>query len=526
MATVNGVVKPTVAGVSASSTLGNGGADYNTAEAELKKKIAQNQLNISTNKNFAESETARALKVIQERQAAGQDTTAQQKYLTNNLGYKAPTATTNTTNSVAQPAAAKTNASQGSTLMEQMLAIANREKQEFSYDPNSDPAYQAALKRASANIDTGNSAAQAEMNRRGILNSTITSDRMSEIASAEMGNVETTVIPQLMAQAYQKYQDQQNQEQQQFANMGSLAQMYTGEDQRGIDNTNTTAGLTGYLPFSQEAQSAINSIIQLKQQAEAKGITAAERTKLSAQADGYRAQLISLGIDPAAYSSAVNSTSASKNSNIGIRTLAGQTLDANNQAQSFNQTMDTRKQNFTEGQQGWQNNFQTQQQGWENKFKTEQQAYQAARDAISDNRWKAEFDQSVSQFGLNYALNQLQESNSTAYQQAQLALSQDDNARQWAITDYDMSKSTDAAKYSGMTATQVIDSARQMFTVKDAKTGKESFPTDATSQDNIYNYVGSLGLPMGQDDQVMLSLGLTKATINALDKKYGVTSGN
>lgn len=529
MATTTGIIKPTVAGSSASPTLGNGGADYNTAEAALKRKIAQNQLNIATNKDYGQSETTRALQVIKDRQDAGQDTSAQQKYLTTNLGYKAPTTNTNANantntgmasgstfsgNGIGSASQIKSNTSQSSELMDMMKTIATKQATQFSYDPDSDPAYQAALKRASANIDNGNSQAQAEMNRRGILNSTITSDRMGEIASSEMGNVETTIVPQLMAQAYQKYQDAQNQEQQQFTNMGTVSDKYTAEDQRGIENNFSESDRTGfYMP--EAAKPIVSQILQLKQQAETAGISAGDKAKLSAQADGYRAQLLSMGVDPSAYSATVNHNNASLNP--GIRTIAGQTLDSNKQAQVFNQNLQTKQDNRAEVQQGWENNF-----------ATEKQAYTAARDAISDSQWKTTFDQNASQFGLNYALNKLQQTDQVAYQQAQLALSQDDNSRQWATLDYDMSKSdgTDAAKYSGMTASQVLDSARQMFTVKNAQTGTESFPTDQASQDKIYNYVGSLGLPTGQDDQVMLSLGLSAATIKALDSKYGVSLGN
>lgn len=524
---VTGIIKPTVAGTAASPNLGNGGADYNTAESELKKKIAQNQINIATNKGHVQSETARALQVIKERGAAGQDTSAQQKYLNTNLGYKAPTANTTNANAntnanpstsfsgngIGSASQIKSNTAQSSELMEQMKAIATKQATQFSYDPNSDPAYQAALKRAQSNIDAGNSQAQAEMNRRGILNSTITSDRMGEIASAEMGNVETTVIPQLMQQAYQKYIDAQNQEQQQFSNMGTVADKYNSEDQRAITNNFSEANITGnYVP--EAAKPIISEILQFKQQAETPGITAAEKAQLRAKADGRRAQLLSMGVDPSAYAASVNYNNASLNP--GIRTIAGQTLDASKQAQTFNQNMDVRKQNFTEGQQNWQNNF-----------ATEQQAYKVVRDAISDNQWKVQFDQSVNQFGLNYALSQLQESNQTAYQEAQLALSQDDSSRQWASLDYEMSNpaGTDA-KYSGLSAAQVLANAQEMFPIATTGVDRGKRPTDAKTQDAIYQYVGNLGLPVGQDDQVMLSMGLTKETIQALDKQYGVSSGN
>lgn len=79
----------------------------------------------------------------------------------------------------------------------------------FSYNPQSDPAYQAAVRQAQANAATASGNAEAEMNRRGILNSTITGDRVAQIQQAEMGRVSDTILPQLMQQAYQRYNDGQ-----------------------------------------------------------------------------------------------------------------------------------------------------------------------------------------------------------------------------------------------------------------------------------------------------------------------------
>ncbi|WP_028547240.1 hypothetical protein [Paenibacillus taiwanensis] len=317
----------------APSPYGNGGADYNNSDTEMKRRLAQSQMKIASNPNYVQSETARALDVIKNRQFQGMDTSAQQKYLTQNLGYKAPQVQSPSQNTtMVQPTTAaqpKSYSDEAKQLFEGMKNRVNQPNKEFSYAIETDPAYQAALQRAKANIDVGNSQAQAEMNRRGILNSTITSDRMGEIASGEMGRVETEVVPQLMQQAYQRYLDQQNQDQQQFANMGSLAGMYTNEDQRGFDNRVTEAGLTGNW-VSPEASDAINNILRLKQQAETKGITAQERELLSNQANGYRAKLLALGVDPSQYAAVVNYNTASQN-NPGLRTLQGQQLDVQRQ---------------------------------------------------------------------------------------------------------------------------------------------------------------------------------------------------
>lgn len=524
---------PTVSTLTTPGT-GNGGANYNTGDQAMKLQIAQNQARISGDAGYKDNEISRALQVIQNRQAQGQDTSAQQKYLTTNLGYKPPVEAATTPNpTVANTPSANTqmtNTQQGMDLLSQMKAIANREQTQFSYDPNADPLYQAALKRAQANIDSGNSATQAELNRRGILNSTITSDRMSELAAQEMGRVETDVMPSLMQQAYQQYMDQEALKQQQFGNLGTVAQGYFGEDQRQFGNRVTEGELTGnYMP--EGAQTAINAILQLKQQAEAPGITAAERAKLSAQADGYRAQLLQMNIDPSAYASGINYNTARTN-NAGIRTLGGQAIDLQNKNSNLNAaatymdatgkvvtpqndwsglarqaanpnaplTQSGQNQAFNQGQQQWQNNFQT-----------EQFAYQQARDAIGDSQWAAQFQQNADQFGLNYALQQLQQQDDSAYRNAMLGISQDENSRAWLGLG-----NTKPTEYSGMTAGQVLSALQSQYSVD----GKFAAPKDSATKEQIYQQIAGYGLPSGQDDQVMLSMGLTQKDIQDFDKKY------
>jgi hypothetical protein len=492
--TVVSVTKPK----QTTTSLGNGGVDYNTADAALKKQIVQNQTRIANDSGYRNDEIQRALQVIAQRQSAGLDTSAQQKYLTQNLGYQYPNATANTSftgtatpsNTTSASTAAKTNVQQGSGLMDLMRQIATREVTPFSYDPNSDPAYQAALKRAQANIEQGNAAVQAELNRRGLLNSTITSDRMGEISANELGRVETDVLPSLMQQAYNQYLNNLNQQQQQYSNIANLAQLYLNEDQRAIDNTNTRAGLTGYLPGGEQAQSLVNQLLSLKQQAETPGITAAERTRLSNQADGIRAMLAQMGVDASQYGANVNYATASQVAPT-IRTLAGQQLDMQRQGQAFDQ-----------------------------QFAQEQFAYQKARDAISDQRWKAEFDENVRQFGLNYALNRLQESNQQAYRQAQLALAQDDNSRAWAQLDYQMSQP--ASTSGGLTANQVLQSIQSLY--RDPDTGK--ITTDSGQREQMFLNVVDSGLSDQETNQILSALGFSKSEINSLTKKYGGSSGN
>lgn len=443
------------------------------------------------------------------------------------------------------------------SLLDMMKSRATQQSREFSYDPQSDPAYQAALQRARSNIDAGNAQAQAEMNRRGILNSTITSDRMGEISANEMGRVETDVLPSLMQAAYQRYADQLAQDQQQFANLGALANTYLSEDQRAFanrvaeeqrsfDNRVTEAGLTGnYMP--PEAQGIINNILDLKRQAEQKGLTAAERANLSARADGYRAQLASMGIDPSFYGANVNSRQASQ-ANPALRTLQGQQLDMSRQAANWGaaQSVWDATGRLVRPQSDWsgllrqvQNGsapltMAAQQQAFANNMALEQFAYQKARDAIADQQWKSVFDQNVREFGLNYALQQLAQQNDQAYRQAQLALSQDDNARQWAMLDYEMSNPPTSGSSGGLTANQVLQSMQNLYTepvfVTDefgnqTRTGSQ-ITKDPTKREQMFLNVVDSNLSDAETNQILQSLGFTKEEIKKLREKDWGSSGN
>lgn len=161
--------------------------------------------------------------------------------------------------------------------------------------------------------------------------------------------------------------------------------------------------------------------------------------------------------------------------------------------------------------------FSNGQQTLQNKQFQENMAYQRARDAIGDKQWQAQFDENVRQFGLNDSLNWLQENNQEAYRQAQMALAQDDNSRQWAALDADLAgQQNKTPEYSGMSAGQVLEQVRRQYSDEDG-----IMKPDIPKRD-IYRSVVQFGLPDGQDDQVMLSMGLTQAEIATLDKELGV----
>ncbi|MNB79512.1 hypothetical protein D3C75_262470 [compost metagenome] len=497
------------------TSTGYGGINYATTNATGKKNIVNNQNKIANDQKYKQDEINRTLSVIANREKQGLNTSDQQKYLTVNLGYKAPTSQSNAmvqaaNNVKSTPQATYTPpTSQTADTLNRINSFIDKQSQfqfttpdPFTYDQNSDPAYQAQLAEAKRNVENQQADTNAFLRSNGQGKSSYSEMVANQVGSNAMQSISNDLVPALMQQAYQRYNDDANRNLQvQQLNygvgqeaIGNLGNLYGLQDNEYFQKPIAEAQLTGnYLPT--EARQAINNILGLKQQAEASGITAQERTALSQQADMYRTQLQALGIDPSFYGANRNYNQASA-SNPGIRTIAGQQLDMSRQEQAFNQ-----------------------------QFSQDQFAYQKARDAISDKQWQAQFDQSVNQFGLNYGLQMLSENNQQAYRQASLALQQDDNDRQWVSLERE-TLGAYAPEYSGMTQSQVLDSARQRFSVTRASDGKVVIPQDATTKDKIYQYVGSMGLPLGQDDQVMLSLGLTRDDIKSFDKKYEVdTSG-
>ncbi|UKS25017.1 hypothetical protein LOZ80_25915 [Paenibacillus sp. HWE-109] len=124
----------------------------------------------------------------------------------------------------------------------------------FQYDAQSDPSYQAALRQAQAGAQTATNNAMVGLGSRGIGNSSVAVDRANQIQQSAIGNVNDTILPQLMQQAYGRYSDGLNNEyrtqlanyqagQDQIGNLtkyaGTLSDLNQREadnEQRGLDN--------------------------------------------------------------------------------------------------------------------------------------------------------------------------------------------------------------------------------------------------------------------------------------------------
>ncbi|MNW38067.1 hypothetical protein D3C74_151260 [compost metagenome] len=503
------------------TSTGYGGVNYATTNAAGKKNIVNNQNKIANDQKYKQDEINRTLSVIANREKQGLNTSDQQKYLTVNLGYTTPTNQSNAmvqaaNNVKSTPQATYTPpTSQTADTLNRINDFINKQSQfrfttpdPFTYDQNSDPAYQAQLAEAKRNVENQQADTNAFLRAGGQGKSSYSEMVANQVGSNAMQSIANDLVPQLMQQAYQRYNDDANRNMQaQQLNYGvgqdtisSLSNLYGLQDNEYFQKPITEAQLTGnYLPT--EARQAINNILGLKQQAEASGITAQERTALSQQADVYRTQLQALGIDPSFYGANRNYNQASA-SNPGIRTLAGQQLDMSRQDQAFNQ-----------------------------QFSQDQFSYQKARDLISDQKWQAQFDQDVNQFGLQFALNRQVQLGGLTIDQARLALSQDDNARAWAALDWEMSNPS-AASSGGLTANQVLQSMKGLYTEpiytnddvgEQIKIGSQ-ITTDSSKRKQLIQNVVDSGLSNADIQSVLSSLGFSKKEMQ--DAITGATSGN
>ncbi|MEK8128348.1 hypothetical protein WMW72_10580 [Paenibacillus filicis] len=117
----------------------------------------------------------------------------------------------------------------------------------FKYDQNSDPAYQAALNTARANITQQQADTNARLRAGGQGKSSYSETVANQIGAKEMARVSDTVLPQLINQAYQRYQDSANRdlalqqanygaEQDRIANLAKSYAQQFGQYQQQFDN--------------------------------------------------------------------------------------------------------------------------------------------------------------------------------------------------------------------------------------------------------------------------------------------------
>lgn len=106
-------------------------------------------------------------------------------------------------------AAGQANAPYQVSLNDLLSRFNQQSSRPFQYNPQADPQYQALLQQAQRGAQQATRTAEEELNARGILNSTVTSDRLGQIQQQAQQSV-TDLIPQLQQQAYSQRQNELN----------------------------------------------------------------------------------------------------------------------------------------------------------------------------------------------------------------------------------------------------------------------------------------------------------------------------
>lgn len=104
--------------------------------------------------------------------------------------------------------------------------------QPFNYNPESDPQYKAAKQLAEANAKQAGNQAMAELNDRGIFNSSMTGDRLADINNKYITQGMAEQVPALRAAALQERQNQIGNTQNTLKDLEGLNSEYRNEQYR------------------------------------------------------------------------------------------------------------------------------------------------------------------------------------------------------------------------------------------------------------------------------------------------------
>lgn len=193
----------------------------------------------------------------------------------------------------------------------------------FTYDAESDPAYQAAVKAAQQNLAVNQKNTNAQLRATGQGKSSYSETVANQLAHQSEENIANNILPQYAQQAYGRYQDN-------IANQGNLYNLQYNQD---VTTPMNESQITGIYQNA-AVKAALATINENKQKAEAPGVTAAQRMVYNQEANKARSILDSNGIDSSKYGADVNSKNINF-ANVGIRTLAGQSQDLSAQAQAL-----------------------------------------------------------------------------------------------------------------------------------------------------------------------------------------------
>lgn len=386
------------------------------------------------------------------------------------------------------------------------------QQQGFNYDPNSDPVYQQALARAKVNAQGASGDAMAALNKRGILDSTITSDRVAGIQQDAISGVETNLMPQLAQQAFQRYQDAEYQKNQ--------------KDQLAIQQ----GQLTGYYQ-SPEMQKQYDAVTQAKQDyANAK--TPEERIAAHQRAETARGVLSQMNANAGLVGSNVTLDQAKANQGkYGV-----QTQDAIQNEWNRTHTENRDKVGDTQ----WQKTFDLNDKQTiaaltghmpDGTLTTQEQQRQL------DNLWTAAGqtgtipDKLADMYGIprgtkTQSAYQFAKGLSVDWYNSQTSRMNANNAQDQTLIDWtklDASQTGGGAnQYAGMSPNQLYTAISSNYTVQDPTTKKNRITSDPAQREQMFLDAvdASQGMSDAQVNQLLSTLGLSKDEISRFETKY------
>lgn len=461
--------------------------------------------------------------------------------------------------------------------------------QPFTYDQTTDPAYQAQLAEAKRQVAIQQLDTNAMLRGNGQGKSSYSESVAAQSANNALAGIANNLVPQLMQAAYQRYNDTANRDlqiQQANYNVGqdtvsNLGNQYTYQNQEYFQNPIAEASITGnYLP--QGAKQAIQDLLNLKGQAEAKGVTKDQRTDYSKQADQIRTYLKSIGIDPTQYGSNVTQKSAAARQNEGIRTLQGQQLDLQNRQANLNAAIDVgtltgkvvnpqsdwtglfrqaanpnAPLNYTAQQAAITNAQENRRLGQTDRSLTETERANKAGEQYNNDRlafdkdtWTQEFANAKYEFGEELAIKKMaqildrdQLEEVIRSNLANEGMDQQQIDQRWAEIDAGLSGSGGAA--GGFTQQQVLGAVQNTFQVPVLDSSGQptvdsndvpimrapnanDYKNNPDLKRNVYDSVLDYELSEQESRQVLYALGLTKQDVDAFfsaDQSAGNATG-
>jgi len=550
---------------------GYGGATYGT-NAATNRAIEANQQKIATDPAFRQSEIERTLQVIAERQAKGMDTSAQEKYLTKNLGYTGVSApiqqpeipqpmsvpnpgqfvppTPTQQIPIPQPTIPVRDLAAIEKYVDEQIA-ANLARQRSAADQAINAArmtagqqlqgLQTSYDRTRQNIGE-NRAVEDVTNARRLSPFSGRSDYALGMIEQERARTDREMQEDFLTRQANVNQSLAQLENEINAKYKALQDTVGAERQRLIqeileDERAYELALRGenradVLANSQltnaEFQRALQAYMANRQAFESdrafdwsQYLDVVDRTG-NINPNVLGGQSSTYGANPYA---ALASTGGSQ------RTLQGQAFDLQNKQANLNAALAVGEATgrLVSPQGDWGGLFR-QAQNPNTPLNLAGRQFQANEQqrAFQNDLELQRFRENVRQFGLEYAARQA----GLSLEQARLELARDDNARQWAALDWQMRQAEQqqqTPQYNGASINQIVDSLRSQYMEpvfstnalgESVRTG-ERLTQDAAKREDLFLRVASMGLPYDMENQVMLMLGLSPSEINLFDRKYG-----